>query len=147
MPVEGENSPEYLAVKRNCDILVSLLDNPTNNSGASKRLFEADMIESASTDISGKDMVNSVLHCIRGNAAKYYRFLAILQTLNLSNNRDILKNLCEIFRCKNLAILCMHGLKNFVIIIIDNIQQKIPRDAYQECSIDQRKCTSQEHVG
>ena len=102
VPVKDINSPEYLAIQSVYGDLIIVLDDSVNKKRATKKLFEAKMITEMSPDnTSGESMVSSVLQGIRGNAMKFYKFLAVLQTL--SNNRDIVEHIHKAFLCKSIV--------------------------------------------
>ena len=102
VPVKDVNSPEYLAIQSKYSDLIAVLDEPVNKKRASEKLFEAKMITEASPDnTSGESMVSSVLQGIRRNAMKFYKFLAVLQTL--SNHKDIVEQIHKVFLCKSIV--------------------------------------------
>lgn len=102
VPVKDINSPEYLAIQSKYGDLIDVLDDPVNKKHASKKLFEAKMItEMSPENTSGESMVRSVLQGVRGNAMKFYKFLAVLQTLR--NHKDIVEHIHKQFLCKGIV--------------------------------------------
>lgn len=122
VPVQDINSPEYLAIQSKFGDLIDILDDPANKSRASKKLFEAKMITTMpSENISGESMVGSVLQGIKVNAMKFYKFLAVLQTL--STPKDTLERIHEAFLCK-LYIQCVAIIEKSSSLIFLQLQMK-----------------------
>ena len=103
--LQGQTSPEYRAIKKIYSSIVSVLELPTNETNASGGLLEAGMINT-SHNISGQEMVLSILKCVSFDARDFYKFLSVLQ--NLSNTVEILKNLRREFLCKGIHIYCRY---------------------------------------
>ena len=134
VPVKGENSPEYMAIRSKCSDLIAVLDDPVNKSRAAKKLFEANMITTMlSENTSGESMVSSVLQGIKVNAMKFYEFLAVLQAL--SNHKDILERIHKAFLRKSIYY-AQHTEKLTTSAFTDAVKQKIPSDTYKDCSVE-----------
>ena len=127
VPVEGENSPEYMAIRSNYGDLKAVLDS--NKGHASGKLFQADLITTMpSGNISGEDMVISVLQGMKVNAMKFYKLLAVLQSL--SNHKDILERIHKAFLRKSInsidSYYAQHIEKITTSVFTDAVKQKIP---------------------
>ena len=92
--VKGILSPEYHTILKNSGDLESILGLPINKSDASVKLAEAQLI-SPGGNVSGKDMINSVLSDVKFKAMNFYKFLAVLQ--NLSETEEIFPRLHQTF--------------------------------------------------
>ena len=79
--VEGTLSPEYKTILKNLQKLGTVLGLPVNRTDVSILLTQYELI-SPDGNVSGTDMIKSVLSNVAFKAIDFYKFLAVLRKLN-----------------------------------------------------------------